>query len=94
MGNPKIFVGNVAFATRKDTLENFFSKYGTVVDCYKPEAKGFAFVTMSTPEEAEAAIADMASTDEEKIAERTIDGRELKAQEARPREDKPRRPRY
>ena len=94
MGNPKIFVGNVAFATRKDTLENFFSKYGTVVDCYKPEAKGFAFVTMSTPEEAEAAIAAMSSTDADAVADRTIDGRELKAQEARPREDKPRRPRY
>lgn len=92
MGNPKIFVGNVGFNTRKETLEQFFAKYGTVVDCYKPEQKGFAFVTMSTPEEAEAAIADMANPDT--AADRMIEGRELKAQEARPREEKPRRPRY
>ena len=86
MDNSKIFVGNVSFGTRKETLEALFASHGTVTDCYKPEGKGFAFVTMSTPEEAQAAMAALQGQD--------VDGRQLKLDEARPREDKPRRPRY
>lgn len=83
MGNSKIFVGNVAYNTRKESIEALFAAHGTVTDCYKPEAKGFAFVTMSTPEEAEAALNALQGT--------VVDGRPLKLDVARPREDKPRR---
>ena len=76
MENPKIFVGNVAYATTKESLMAEFSAYGTVVDCYKPEQKGFAFVTMSSLEEAEKAL--------EALQGKEVDGRELKLDEARP----------
>lgn len=76
MTNPKIFVGNVAYATTKESLMAMFGAYGTVVDCYKPEQKGFAFVTMGSIEEAEKALAELQGKE--------VDGRELKLDEARP----------
>ncbi len=76
MTNPKIFVGNVAYVTTKETLMAEFGAYGTVVDCYKPEQKGFAFITMSSIEEAEKAL--------EALQGKEVDGRPLKLDEARP----------
>lgn len=76
MGNPKIFVGNVAYATQIQTLVDLFSQHGTVVDSYKPEGKGFAFITMSSPEEAQKAT--------EALQGQEVDGRELKLSEAQP----------
>lgn len=76
MDNPKIFVGNVSYGTQTQTLIDLFSQFGTVTDSYKPEGKGFAFITMSSIEEAEKAM--------EGLQGKPVDGRELKLDEARP----------
>jgi RNA recognition motif-containing protein len=83
-GNPKIFVGNLPYSTRQETIAEMFSAHGTVTDCYKPEQKGFAFVTMSSPEEAEKAM--------EALQGQMCEGRPMKLHPARPREE--RAPRY
>ena len=58
----KLFVGNLSFATTENELEDAFAAHGTVsevnlmVDRMSGRPRGFAFVTMSTPEEAQKAI--------------------------------------
>lgn len=83
MDNNKIFVGNVAYATTMEALLEIFSKFGEIVESYRPEGKGFAFITYSTPEAAQKAI--------EEMNEKEVDGRALVVNIARPREERPRR---
>ena len=84
----KLYVGNLAYNTREDALRNIFSNYGTVesakviMDRETGNPRGFAFVEMSSEEEAQAAIAGANGTD--------VDGRALKVNEAM---DKPPRDR-
>ncbi len=58
----KLYVGNLAYATTESEIRHLFAQAGKViaVDLIKDQAsgqsKGFAFVTMSTPAEAQAAI--------------------------------------
>jgi RNA recognition motif-containing protein len=60
--NNKLFVGNLSFATSDSTLSDLFAGYGDVSSCSVPKdretgrARGFAFVEMSSQEQAEAAI--------------------------------------
>ena len=88
MSNSKLYVGNMAFATTESDLRDAFGQFGTVSDVYVAmdkftgRARGFAFVTMSTPEEAKLAI--------EKMHGQTVGGRALTVNEAKPREDRPR----
>src|SRR3954454_2518479 len=62
MSNTKLFVGNVSFNTTENDLQDLFAAHGTVVeanlmtDRLTGRPRGFGFVTMSTPEEAQAAI--------------------------------------
>ena len=85
MSNSKLYVGNMAFATTESDLRDEFSKFGTVSDVYVAmdkftgRARGFAFVTMSTPEEAKLAI--------EKMHGQSVGGRALTVNEARPKEE-------
>ena len=59
----KLFVGNLSFNTTENDLQEAFAAHGTVVeanlmmDRMSGRSRGFAFVTMSTPEEAQKAIA-------------------------------------
>lgn len=76
MAQAKIFVGNVSYGTTSQALIDLFSQHGTVADCYKPEGKGFAFVTMGSPEEAQKAM--------DALQGHVVDGREIKLDEARP----------
>merc|ERR1712227_787308 len=57
----KLFVHNVSEETSQDELRKAFAKHGTITDAYNP-GKGFAFVTYSSPDEAQAAIAAMNGT--------------------------------
>ncbi|WKZ31554.1 MAG: RNA-binding protein [Candidatus Dojkabacteria bacterium] len=82
MDNNKIFIGNVAYATAMETLLEVFSKYGQIVESYKPEGKGFAFITFDSPEAAQKAIEEMNGQE--------VDGRALVVNIARPREERPR----
>ncbi len=86
--NLKLYVGNLSYSTTDASLNELFSKAGTVTsatiitDKMSGRSKGFGFVEMSTPEEAQAAI--------EMYHDKEIDGRKLTVNEARPKEDRPR----
>lgn len=84
----KLYVGNLPYGTRDNDLQELFSKAGTVVsanvitDRESGRSKGFAFVEMSSPEEAEKAI--------QMLNGYSLDGRDLRVSIARPREERPR----
>jgi RNA recognition motif-containing protein len=83
----KLFVGNLSFNTTENDLQDAFAAHGTVIeanlmmDRMTGRARGFGFVTMSTPEEAQKAIEAMNGRD--------VDGRALTVNVARPREERP-----
>ena len=83
----KLFVGNLSFNTTENDLQDAFAAHGTVletnlmVDKMSGRPRGFAFVTMSTPEEAQKAIEAMNGA--------SMDGRALTVNIARPREERP-----
>lgn len=85
MGNSKLYVGNMSFKTSEDELRSAFGQFGTVSDVYiamdkmTNRPRGFAFVTMGTPEEAKVAAEKMNGTD--------LGGRALTVNEARPKEE-------
>jgi len=56
MEKQNVFVGNLNFETTEDEVKALFSKHGTVKAVRLRHKKGTAFVEMSTPEEAAAAI--------------------------------------
>ncbi|MEM6998064.1 MAG: RNA-binding protein [Patescibacteria group bacterium] len=82
MGN-KLFVGGLPFATTTEELTAHFAQFGTVedaivmVDRETGRSRGFGFVTMSTAEEAKAAIDGANGKD--------LGGREITVNEAKPR---------
>ncbi len=84
MSNNKLFVGNLSFDTTENDLQDAFSAFGSVteanlmMDRTTQRPRGFAFVTMSTAEEAQKAIAGLNGKD--------LGGRALTVNEARPRE--------
>jgi cold-inducible RNA-binding protein len=87
MSNSKLYVGNLSFKTTEDELRSAFGQHGSVTDVYVAMDKmtgrprGFAFVTMGTPEEAKAAA--------EKMNGQDLGGRQLTVNEARPKEERP-----
>ena len=58
----KIFIHNVSEDATREDFEEEASKHGEITDFYNPK-KGFAFITFSTKEEAEACIAAMNDTE-------------------------------
>ncbi len=86
MGN-KLYVGNLAYSVRDDSLQESFSQFGTVtsakvmMDRETGRSKGFGFVEMSSDPEAQAAINGMNG--------QPLEGRPLVVNEARPREERP-----
>ena len=87
MSNSKLYVGNLSFKTTDDELRAHFGQFGSVTDTYVAMDKmtgrprGFAFVTMGTPEEAKMAIEKTNGVD--------FGGRALQVNEARPKEERP-----
>src|SRR5438445_13779964 len=87
MSNNKLFVGNLSFNTTENDLQDTFAAHGTVVeanlmmDRATGRPRGFGFVTMSTPEEAQKAIDAMHGKE--------LAGRALTVNLARPREERP-----
>jgi RNA recognition motif-containing protein len=83
----KLFVGNLSFNTTENDLQDAFAAHGTVtetnlmMDRMTGRPRGFGFVTMSTPEEAQKAI--------EALNGAQLDGRALTVNVARPREERP-----
>jgi len=88
-----IFIGNLAFTTTEDDLRQLFATYGHVEHVHiitahhTGRSRGFGFVEMPDPTEAQAAIDGLQGA--------TLGGRALIVDEARPRADqeRPRRPR-
>jgi cold-inducible RNA-binding protein len=86
MSNNKLFVGNLSFNTTENDLQDLFAAHGSVVeanlmmDRTSGRSRGFGFVTMSTPQEAETAITALNGKD--------IDGRSLTVNVAKPREER------
>lgn len=82
MGNKKIYVGNLSFSVDSDALADLFAQHGTVesakviTDRDSGRSKGFAFVEMSTPEEAQSAI--------EALNGQEFSGRAMNISEAKP----------
>jgi RNA recognition motif-containing protein len=85
--NNKLFVGNLSFQTTENDLNDAFAAHGTVteanlmMDRATNRSRGFAFVTMSTDDEAQKAIAAMNGKE--------LNGRTITVNIARPREDRP-----
>ena len=82
----KLYVGNLAFQTTSQDLQELFAQAGTVESASIVEdrdtgrSRGFAFVEMSTNEEATAAI--------DQFNGKELAGRALKVNEAKPRENR------
>lgn len=82
----KLYVGNLSYQTTSEVLESHFSPHGTVqsaqvvMDRETGRSKGFGFVEMSSPDEANAAIDALNGVE--------IDGRTIKVNEAKPRENR------
>lgn len=82
----KLYVGNLAFQTTSEELQALFAQAGTVESASVVEdrmtgrSRGFAFVEMSSKEEANAAI--------EQFNGKEVGGRALKVNEAKPRENR------
>ena len=80
----KLYVGNLAFQTTNQQLQDLFAQAGTVESASIVEdretgrSRGFAFVEMSSNAEAAAAIDQFNGKD--------LGGRALKVNEAKPRE--------
>lgn len=85
--NTKLFVGNLSYNVTENDLQDMFGQHGTVMevnlmlDRMTGRSRGFAFVTMSSKEEADAAVQALNGS--------SVDGRNLTVNEARPREDRP-----
>ena len=83
----KLFVGNLSFETTENDLQDTFAAFGTVteanlmMDRTTNRSRGFGFVTMGTPEEAQKAIAGLNGKE--------LKGRTLTVNIARPREERP-----
>src|SRR6266849_697387 len=79
----KLYVGNLSFQTTQQDLEELFRQSGQVdsvsliTDRETGQSRGFAFVEMSTNEEAQAAIQAVDGQD--------LNGRNLKVNEAKPK---------
>ncbi|MEZ4294968.1 MAG: RNA-binding protein [Polyangiaceae bacterium] len=83
MGN-RLYVGNLSFQTKADTIRSAFSALGEVTDVHvvtdreTGQPRGFAFVTMGSAQEAAKAISEMNGT--------VLDGRPLRVNEAEERQ--------
>jgi RNA recognition motif-containing protein len=76
MQGSKLYVGNLSYSATNEQLEELFSKHGEVKQVNIIEGRGFGFVEMSDPSEAEKAKEALDGSD--------FDGRTLKVDEAKP----------
>ncbi len=85
--NTKMYVGNLPFAAQEQDVRELFSQFGGVTEVFLPmdresgRPRGFAFVTMDSPEAMTAAINGLNGQE--------FQGRKLAINEARPREERP-----
>jgi cold-inducible RNA-binding protein len=81
MSTAKLYVGNLSYDTSQASLRTLFERHGEVVsvnlitDRQTGRPKGFGFVEMGTPEQAQKAKSALDGA--------SLDGRSLKVDEAR-----------
>src|ERR1700758_5400351 len=84
----KLYVGNLAFETTENDLQDLFQQHGTVsqvnlmMDRLTGKSRGFAFVTMGDATQGNAAMSALNGQD--------LNGRALTVNEAKPREERER----
>jgi len=84
--NLKLYVGNLPFGASEEDVKKLFSEAGTVqsvkivTDSYSGRSRGFGFVEMNSPEEAEKAIS--------LVNGKTLMDRALIVSEAKPQKKK------
>ncbi len=76
MQGSKLYVGNLSYSVTSEELEELFSGHGEVKQVNIIQGRGFGFVEMSSPSEAEKAREALNGSD--------FKGRSLKVDEARP----------
>ena len=82
----RLYVGNLSYNSIESDIEDLFGQAGTVVKCelmldkFTSRSRGFAFVDMSTVEEANEAV--------NMLNEKDLDGRSLRVNIAKPREER------
>ena len=83
----RLYVGNLPFKITDSELQDLFAAHGQVskvdmiMDKFSGRPRGFAFVTMETPDSAEGAI--------KALHGKSLDGRAITVNVARPREERP-----
>ncbi|MBI1747618.1 MAG: RNA-binding protein [Acidobacteria bacterium] len=89
MSNVKLYVGNLSFETSQTDLEELFAQHAGAIEDVKiirdldsGRSRGFAFVEVGSPEEAQKAITALNGF--------TLKDRALVVNEARPKTEKPR----
>jgi RNA recognition motif-containing protein len=86
----KLYVGNLPFKVREEDLTSLFQQAGTVEsvniirDKFSGQSRGFGFVEMATPEDAQKAI--------EMFNGHSMENREIVVNEARPQAPRSARP--
>ena len=86
MNESRLFVGNLAYQTMENDLQEYFSQAGVVtsvnlmLDKFTGKSRGFAFIEFSTSEEANKAV--------EMFHGKELQGRALTVNIARPREER------
>jgi cold-inducible RNA-binding protein len=89
--NRRLFVGNLPYTLTEQELEQLFAQVGPVASCTvirdkeTQRSKGFAFVELTTDDDAQAAI--------DQFNGHEVKGRPLVVNEAKPREERPARDR-
>jgi cold-inducible RNA-binding protein len=87
MNESRLFVGNLAYQTMDNDLQDYFSQAGVVtsvnvmLDKFTGKSRGFAFIEMGSAEDANKAV--------EMFHNKEFQGRQLTVNIARPREDRP-----
>ncbi len=82
----RLYVGNLAFETTENDLQDAFERFGTVADVKimmdhsSGRSRGFGFVTMGSAAEGQAAITGLHGQD--------LSNRNLTVNEARPRDER------
>ncbi len=82
----RLFVAGLPYEVKDDQLQEYFAKVGQVTsakvisDRYSGRSKGFGFVEMSTPEEAQKAVDELNGT--------TFISRQIIVKEAYPMKDR------
>lgn len=84
MASTKLFVGNIPYAATEEDLRSLFSQSGgkvesvrVITDLDTGRSKGYAFVEMASPEEAQKVIQELNNS--------SMNGRPIMVNEARPR---------